>query len=106
LISSTYDGRNLHGFSSNYGGYDSAATNNAIDQALAATSSEAADAAWQRAATQVIDDIGVIPLIEVKRGLMRSARVQHCLWFSLGDSCDWASLWLVDASGSTSGEHP
>jgi ABC-type oligopeptide transport system substrate-binding subunit len=106
VISPAYDGRNLHGLSMNYGGYDSAATNAAIDQALAATGIEAADAAWQRAATQVIDDVGVIPLIEAKRGMLRSTRVRNCLWYSLSDSCDLASLWLVDAGGSTSGQHP
>jgi ABC-type transport system substrate-binding protein len=98
VIVPLYDGRQLGNMSQNYGRYDSAAVNDAIDRALAAPTAELAETAWADAVAHVMDDVAIVPLIERKSGWMRSSRVRNCVWSVLGQQCVLSAVWLADAA--------
>jgi peptide/nickel transport system substrate-binding protein len=98
VIVPLYDGRQLGNMSQNYGRYDSAAVNSAIDRALAAPTADLAEAAWADAVAQIMDDVAIVPLIERKTGFMRSRRVRNCAWSVLGQQCILTAVWLADAA--------
>ncbi len=78
-----------------YSSYQSDDVNGAIDRALAAGSQEDALAAWQEAATRVIEDAAIVPLTESKTPIYRSARVRHCAVNGLSMACDPTAVWLA-----------
>jgi len=96
VIAALFDGRQLGQNSGNFGGYQSAAVNDAIDRATTAASTEAAGQAWVDAARTLVDDVALVPLIEERAAFARSRRVRNCTWSPLGLNCDLSSLWLAD----------
>ena len=101
VIGPLFDGRQLGNLSQNYGKYDNPVTNAAIDRALTAATPEQAEAAWADASRQVMADVGIVPLLQVKTTYMRSSRLRHCLWSVMGTQCDLTSVWLADADGKS-----
>jgi peptide/nickel transport system substrate-binding protein len=106
VIMPVFDGRQLGQLSQNYGRYDVAEVNEAIDRALLATTAASAEAAWAAAVAKATEDVAVVPLLERKSGWMRSARVRQCLWSVLGNQCEGQSVWLADAEPGRSGVGP
>ena len=102
VIGPLFDGRQLGNLSQNYGKYDNPVTNAAIDRALTAATPEQAEAAWADASRQVLADVAIVPLLQVKSALMRSSRLRNCLWSVMGTQCDLTSVWLADADGKSS----
>lgn len=100
VIVPLFDGRPLGNMSQNFGRYDSAGVNSAIDRALAAPTTELAEAAWADATAQVMEDVAIVPLIERKSGFMRSRRVRNCVWSVLGQQCILTAVWLADAAAA------
>ena len=99
VIVPLFDGRQMGDISQNYGMYDSAYVNAAIDRANAAAHLEQAEAAWADATARVMDDLAIVPLIEKKTCWMRSTRARNCIWNVMGSQCDLTTLWLADAAG-------
>ena len=106
VIVPLFDGRSFGNLSQNYGLYNSAAVNGAIDRALAAPTAELAEAGWAAAAAHVMDDVAIVPLIQRKSGWMRSSRVRNCVWSVLGQQCILTAVWLADAAPAGSGSRP
>jgi peptide/nickel transport system substrate-binding protein len=99
VIVPLFDGRQMGDISQNYGMYDSAYVNAAIDRANAAAHLEQAEAAWAEATARVMDDLAIVPLIEKKTCWMRSTRARNCIWTIMASQCDLTTLWLADAAG-------
>ena len=106
VIVPLFDGRQVGTISQNYGMYNSARVNAAIDRANAASNLEEAEAAWFDATTQVMQDLAIVPLIEKKTAWMRASRVRNCIWTSVGSQCDLTTVWLADAVPGGSGHQP
>jgi peptide/nickel transport system substrate-binding protein len=104
VIVPLFDGRQVGKLTQNFGLYSSAAVNGAIDRALAAPTSELAEADWADAAAHVMDDVAIVPLIERKSGWMRSSRLRHCIWSILGQQCTLTAVWLADATHGNAGD--
>jgi len=104
VIMPLFDGRPFGNLSQNYGLYNSAAVNDAIDRALAAPTAELAEDAWADAAVHVMDDVAIVPLIERKNGWMRSSRLRNCVWSVLGQQCILTAVWLADAAPAKAGD--
>ncbi len=95
VVSPLFDGRH---YAQNYGGYRNRKVDAAIDRALAALSAANAEEAWADAAWQVMEDVGIVPLVEVKQAYARSRRVRNCSWSVQGMSADLNAVWLSDAA--------
>ena len=106
VIVPLFDGRQVGTISQNYGMYDNAQVNAAIDRANAALTLEDAEAAWFDATTQVMRDLTIVPLIEKKTAWMRSSRLRNCIWTSAGSQCDLTAAWLADSVPAESGLTP
>jgi peptide/nickel transport system substrate-binding protein len=78
----------------NYGDYNSPKTNQLIDQALAATDTDAAGAAWTAADKQAMTDAAWVPLTYDKRGKFWSSRVKNYKYTYWVTNADFANLWL------------
>jgi peptide/nickel transport system substrate-binding protein len=104
VLHTVFYGKVSGDFSSNHGRYDSPATNAAIEQALVARSTAAAEAAWNAAADHIMDDVAVVPLVSQKWGRFNASRVRNCVWQVTSSHCDLAELWLVD--GASDGARP
>jgi peptide/nickel transport system substrate-binding protein len=100
VIQPLFDGRSFGPNTNNYGDYDNPVVNAAIDSALAALTPEAAAAAWQKAATTVMEDAGNIPLAQNKMPIYHSDRLQNCIYLLLGSDCDMSVVWLRGAKGA------
>jgi peptide/nickel transport system substrate-binding protein len=100
------DGRQVGHLTQNYGLYDSAEVNAAIDSALAAPSSELAESGWAQAVARVMEDVAIVPVIERKSGVMLSYRVRNCVWSVLGQQCLLTALWLADAAPDMAKKRP
>jgi ABC-type transport system substrate-binding protein len=98
VIAPLFDGRHLGLNTQNYGGYQSQEVNAAIDRAIAAPRVELAEQAWSDAARQLMNDVALVPLVEIKAVFARSRRVRGCTWAVFGMNCDLTSLWLADAA--------
>jgi peptide/nickel transport system substrate-binding protein len=106
VIMPLFDGRQVGHLSQNYGLYDSAEVNAAIDQALAAPGNDLAEAGWAQAVARVMEDVAIVPVIERKAGVMLSSRVRNCVWSVLGQQCLLTALWLADAAPEMQGKRP
>ena len=51
-------------------------------------------AAWQDAATRIMEDAGFVPLTESKQTIYHAARVRNCAFHSLSFNCDITAVWL------------
>ena len=98
-----FDGRHLGQNTANFGGYQNAEVDAAIDIANTAPTAERADKAWSDAARLVMDHVALVPLVEYKCNFARSRRVRNCAWTMLGLDCDPTTLWLSDAERKAAG---
>jgi ABC-type transport system substrate-binding protein len=103
VISPLFDGRQVGQNSQNFGNYQGAEVDAAIDRATTAAGEEAAEQAWVDAARHLMDDVAFVPLTEERSPYARSRRVRHCLWAPLGLSCDLSSVWLADGRPASGG---
>jgi len=103
VIAPLFDGRQIGQNSQNYGGYQSAVVDQAIDRATTAAGEDQAEEAWVDAALRLMDDVALVPLIEGRSAYARSRRVRNCTWAPLGLNCDLSSLWLADARPASGG---
>jgi peptide/nickel transport system substrate-binding protein len=94
MIQALFDGRTIGPNSTNYGAYNSPEVNRLIDAALSAASEEESVAAWQAAATRIMEDAAVVPLSEGKEPIYHAERVRNCIFSSLSFNCDVTALWL------------
>jgi peptide/nickel transport system substrate-binding protein len=92
-----FDGRTIGPNSQDYGGYNSDDVNRLIDQALSAPTEAASFTAWTDAATRVIEDAAIVPLVEYKQATYHSARTKNCVFSLLGFNCDLTAVWLQGA---------
>ncbi len=79
---------------SNYGFYDSAATNALINQALAATDQESAIAAWAKADRQVMADAPFYPITNPKWPTYHAGQVHNAVFLGSMQNFDPANVWL------------
>jgi peptide/nickel transport system substrate-binding protein len=100
VIEALFDGRSIGPNSVNYGAYDADDVEADIDRALAATTAEDSYAAWSDAATKVIEDAALAPLVQFKVARYQSSRVKNCVFMLLGFSCNLTSVWLQGAGTS------
>ena len=89
-----FDGRILPPTSSDFGLYNSAKTNSIIDQALSATSADAAAALWHQADVQVMADAAIYPITDGNLGLMRGSQVHNAIYVPLLEQIDPTNVWL------------
>ncbi|HWE55041.1 MAG TPA: ABC transporter substrate-binding protein, partial [Acidimicrobiales bacterium] len=87
-----FDGRISPPTSSNFGLYDTTATNSAteklIDQALGAQTSDAAASIWHQADQQVMADAAIYPITDGNLGLMRGSQVHNAIYVPLLEQID------------------
>jgi peptide/nickel transport system substrate-binding protein len=88
------DGRNLPPNSSNYGLYNSDATNKLIDQALAAPSDTAAASLWSQADAQAMKDAAIYPITDPNQGSISGSQVHNCVYIQPWQNCSLANVWL------------
>jgi len=98
VIQPLFDGRSFGHASMDYGGYNSAPVNAAIDRALAAPRLEDAEEAWSQAANQIMKDMAIIPLYENKQARYHSSRVRNCPLNMWSLNCDMTGVWLKGES--------
>jgi ABC-type transport system substrate-binding protein len=98
VFSALFDGRTIGANSANYGGFQSAAVDSAMDRASEAPTTDLARAAWGKVARLLSDDVADVPLIELKTPFSRSRRVRNCTWLTSGMNCDLNNVWLSDAA--------
>jgi peptide/nickel transport system substrate-binding protein len=79
---------------SDFGGYNSQATNGLIDKALTAPSLAAASKYWQQAGKQIMADSAGVPINVQKWTVFHSSRVQGCVFWWWGLNCDMTNVWL------------
>jgi peptide/nickel transport system substrate-binding protein len=98
VFSALFDGRAIGANSANYGGFQSAAVDSAMDRASEAPTTELAREAWSKVARLLSDEVADVPLIELKTPFSRSRRVRNCTWLPSGINCDLNNVWLSDAA--------
>jgi ABC-type transport system substrate-binding protein len=89
-----FDGRNCGEGSTNYGCYNSPATNKLIDQALSAKTQQEAATAWAAADKQVMQDAAFVPFMVQLTPLTHSSRVHNALFLETAQLYDYTNLWL------------
>jgi ABC-type transport system substrate-binding protein len=99
VIEALFDGRTIGPNSVNYGGYDDKQVEADIDRALTAQTQEESYKAWSDAATKVIEDAAIVPLVEYKSTQYKSSRVRNCVFSLLSLNCDVTALWLQGGGG-------
>ena len=82
---------------SNFGFYDSPATNDLIKQALAATDEQTAADAWAKADKQVMADAAFYPVANLKWSTYHAAQVHNAVYLDGLQSFDPANVWLDPA---------
>ncbi len=98
VISPLFDGRRFGQNGWNCGGYSDVEVNALIDRATTAASLTVAEPAWSEAARRAMEQVAIIPLIEMRATYRHSGRVRNCTWAVLDPNCDITSLWLTDAA--------
>jgi ABC-type transport system substrate-binding protein len=97
VIEPLFDSRYFGSITSNYGGYSNHAVDALIDRATTAPSISLAEKAWSEAVQKIMEDVAIVPLIEVKMAFAHSRRLRNCTWNVFGPNCDITSVWLADA---------
>jgi len=98
-----FDGRQTNVNTPNYGHYENAAVDRAIDRSLTAPTEDLSLEAWRTVAQLLMEDVAHVPLIERKTAFARSRRVRNCAWQVLGLNCHLSSLWLADRTSTPAG---
>jgi peptide/nickel transport system substrate-binding protein len=80
---------------SNFGFYDSPATNALITQALAATDEQSAADAWAKADKQVMADAAFYPVSNPKWPTYHAAQVHNAIYIDALQNFDPANVWLA-----------
>src|SRR6202162_1044746 len=94
IITPLFDGRTYGPGTTDYGDYNSDATNSAIDSALAASSQSDANNFWHKADMQIMKDAAVIPVLNQQTPVFRSTRVQNFVYFPFSQQADVTNVWL------------
>jgi ABC-type transport system substrate-binding protein len=94
IITPLFDGRTYGPGTTDYGDYNSDATNSAIDSALAASSQTDANNFWHKADMQIMTDAAVIPVLNQQTPVFRSTRVQNFVYFPFSQQADVTNVWL------------
>ncbi|MEZ0092665.1 ABC transporter substrate-binding protein [Streptacidiphilus sp. EB129] len=97
-IEALFDGRGYGPGSTDWGDYNSTATNALIDQALSAPTVAAAGALWHQTDVQIMQDAAFIPFETQKTALFRSTRVHNAIFFPLSQAYDITQVWLSPTS--------
>ena len=100
VLAALFDGRNIGPNSVNYGGYNNPEVNATMDRAMTALSEQESLEAWSQAATLIMEDAGVIPLVQHKQAIYHSSRVRNCVFSLLSLNCDLTQLWLAGAAAA------
>jgi len=79
---------------SNFGFYDSSATNDLIAKAVAATSEEEAAGLWHQADQQVMKDAPIFPITNPKQPNYRAEQVKNAVYLQALQNFDPANVWL------------
>jgi peptide/nickel transport system substrate-binding protein len=94
IISPLFDGRAYGPGSTNYGDYNSSATNSDIDNALQAKTQADANKYWHMADMQIMQDAVIIPLIDESTSTFHSTRVQNFVFNLFQQEGDYTNVWL------------
>jgi peptide/nickel transport system substrate-binding protein len=98
VIGPLFDGRRFGQNGWNCGGYSNAEVNALIDRATTAASLTIGESAWSDAVRRAMEEVAIIPLIEIKSPYSHSRRLRNCTWAVLAPTCDICSVWLTDAA--------
>lgn len=79
---------------SNYGYYDSPATNGLIQQAISATDQQSAADAWAKADKQVMADAAFYPITNPKWPTYHAAQVHNAVYMDTLQDYDPSNVWL------------
>ncbi|HEY0811660.1 MAG TPA: ABC transporter substrate-binding protein [Pseudonocardia sp.] len=82
---------------SNYGYYDSPATNDLITQAISATDKQTAADDWAKADKQVMADAALYPITNPKWATYHATQVHNAVYLDTLQSFDPANVWLDPA---------
>jgi peptide/nickel transport system substrate-binding protein len=80
--------------SNDFGGYNSAAVNADVSQALTATSAAASAADWAKANEQAMKDAALVPVNVQKWPIYHSTNLQGCNFVAEFLNCDPTQVWL------------
>ncbi|TPG17856.1 ABC transporter substrate-binding protein [Pedococcus bigeumensis] len=80
---------------SNFGFYNSAATNSLIEQASSAKTQEEAKALWAKADHQVMEDAAFYPITNELNPNYRATQVQNAIYIPAFQNFDPANVWLT-----------
>jgi peptide/nickel transport system substrate-binding protein len=80
---------------SNFGFYNSAATNSLIEQASSAKTQEEAKALWAKADHQVMEDAAFYPITNQLNANYRATQVQNAVYIPAFQNFDPANVWLT-----------
>jgi ABC-type transport system substrate-binding protein len=95
IISPLFEGRLFGQNSWNCGGYNNPEVDALIDRATTAGNIRIAKQAWSEAARRAMEDVALVPLVEVKDPFAHSRRLRNCTWAVVGRNCDITSVWLA-----------
>lgn len=90
------DGRGYEGGSPNYGGYNNDDLNTAIDDALAATSDDKAEAHWAAADNIAMTDAAWVPIAFTKTPTLHGDRVGGFVYHFPPNNGDFVNVWLKE----------
>lgn len=94
IIEPLLDGRTYGPDTVDFGDYNSPVVEGFIDKALTASSTAQATTYWQDAARQTMKDAAVVPIGAQKVAVMKSSRVQNCLFWFPSLNCDVTNVWI------------
>jgi ABC-type transport system substrate-binding protein len=94
IVSPLFDGRTYGPQATDWGDYNSAAVNSAIDNALKATSVSDANKFWHMADQQIMQDAAVVPVLDQSAPVFHSTRVQNFVFFPFTSQGDITNVWI------------
>jgi peptide/nickel transport system substrate-binding protein len=93
-----FDGRTYGPGSTDWGDYNSPATNALIDKALTAPDVKSAGTYWHQADMQIMKDAAFVPFETQKTALFRSTRVHNAIFLPFSQNYDITQIWLKPTS--------
>jgi ABC-type transport system substrate-binding protein len=72
-----------------------------IDRAQTAATEQESFDHWAQAGTRVIEDAGMVPLVQYKQVTYHSSRVRNCIFSVISLNCDITNLWLAGARAAS-----